>query len=223
MDKQFADRRETGKLLASKLNAYQDCAEAIVLALPRGGVPVGFEIATRLHLPLDVWIVRKLGVPYHKELAMGAIAASGERVMNQEVLKWSNISPETIERVVKEETEELQRRDQLYRQGKPWPNLTDQIIILVDDGIATGATMQAAIASLRVHQPKEIIVAVPIVSSDICTKIEAEVDQVVCLLQPQSLDAIGRWYLNFAQTSDQEVKDCLAESVKQLKVISPLD
>jgi len=223
MDKQFADRRETGKLLASKLNAYQDCAEAIVLALPRGGVPVGFEIATRLHLPLDVWIVRKLGVPYHKELAMGAIAASGERVMNQEVLKWSNISPETIERVVKEETEELQRRDQLYRQGKPWPNLTDQIIILVDDGIATGATMQAAIASLRVHQPKEIIVAVPIVSSDICTKIEAEVDQVVCLLQPQSLDAIGRWYLNFAQTSDQEVKDCLAESVKQLKGISPLD
>jgi len=220
MDRQFADRRETGKLLASKLNAYQDCAEAIVLALPRGGVPVGFEIATRLHLPLDVWIVRKLGVPYHKELAMGAIAASGERVMNQEVLKWSNISPEIIERVVKEETEELQRRDQLYRQGKPWPSLADQIIILVDDGIATGATMQAAIASLRVHQPKEIIVAVPIVSSDICTKIQAEVDQVVCLLQPQSLDAIGRWYLNFAQTTDQEVKDCLAESAKQLKSFS---
>ena len=223
MDKQFADRRETGKLLASKLNAYQDCAEAIVLALPRGGVPVAFEIATRLHLPLDVWIVRKLGVPYHKELAMGAIAASGERVMNQEVLKWSNISPETIERVVKEETEELQRRDQLYREGKPWPSLTNQIIILVDDGIATGATMQAAIASLKPHQPKEIIVAVPLASPDICAKIQAEVDQVVCLLQPPSLDAIGRWYLNFAQTSDQEVKDCLAESVKQLKGIFPLD
>jgi len=223
MDRRFADRREAGKLLASELKAYQDCPGAMVLALPRGGVPVAFEIATQLHLPLDVWIVRKLGVPYHKELAMGAIAASGERVMNQQVVKWSNISPETIERVVKEETAELKRRDQLYRQGRAWPSLADQIIILVDDGIATGATMQAAIASLQVHQPKEIIVVVPIVSADICRSIQTEVDQVVCLLQPESLDAIGRWYLNFAQTSDQEVRDCLAESVKQLKGISPLD
>lgn len=217
MDKQFIDRREAGQILASELNAYQDCAEAIVLALPRGGVPVAFEIATQLHLPLDVWIVRKLGLPYQKELAMGAIAASGERVMNQEVLKWSNISLETIEQVVKEETTELKRRDQLYRQGKPYPNLTDRIIILVDDGIATGATMQAAIASLQVHQPKEIIVAVPIASPDICRNIQAEVNQVICLLQPPSLDAIGRWYLNFTQTTDQEVKACLAESAQQLK------
>jgi putative phosphoribosyl transferase len=223
MDRQFADRREAGKLLVSKLNAYQDCADAIVLALPRGGVPVAFEIATHLHLPLDVWIVRKLGVPYHKELAMGAIAASGERVMNRDVVRLSQISSETIERVVKEETAELQRRDQLYREGKPWPSLTDQIIILVDDGIATGATMQAAIASLKPHQPKEIIVAVPIVSADICRSIQTEVNQVVCLLQPESLEAIGRWYLNFAQTSDQEVRDCLAESVKQLKGMFPLD
>jgi putative phosphoribosyl transferase len=223
MDRQFADRREAGKLLVSKLNAYQDCAEAIVLALPRGGVPVAFEIATHLHLPLDVWIVRKLGVPYHKELAMGAIAASGERVMNWDVVRLSKISSETIERVVTEETAELQRRDQLYREGKPWPSLTDQIIILVDDGIATGATMQAAIASLKPHQPKEIIVAVPIVSADICRSIQTEVDQVVCLLRPESLDAIGRWYLNFTQTSDQEVRDCLTESVKQLKGMFPLD
>ena len=222
MDRQFADRREAGKLLASELNAYQDCAEAIVLALPRGGVPVAFEIATHLHLPLDVWIVRKLGLPYHKELAMGAIAASGERAMNPEVIKWSNISPETIEQVVKEETAELKRRDQLYRQGKPGPNLTDQVIILVDDGIATGATMQAAIASLQVHQPQKIIVAVPIASADICQKIETEVDQVICFLQPRSLDAISRWYLNFVQTSDQEVKDCLAESAQQLKSLSPI-
>jgi putative phosphoribosyl transferase len=222
MDRQFTDRREAGKLLASKLIAYQDCAEAIVLALPRGGVPVAFEIATRLHLPLDVWIVRKLGVPYHKELAMGAIAASGERVINRDVVRLSQISSETIERVVKEETEELQRRDQLYREGKPWPSLTDQIIILVDDGIATGATMQAAIASLKPHQPKEIIVAVPIVSADIGRSIQTEVDQVVCLLRPKSLDAIGRWYLNFAQTTDQEVRDCLAKSAKQLKSFSPI-
>jgi putative phosphoribosyl transferase len=222
MDRQFADRREAGKLLVSKLNTYQDCAEAIVLALPRGGGPVAFEIATRLHLPLDVWIVRKLGVPYHKELAMGAIAASGERVMNRDVVRLSHISPETIERVVKEETEELQRRDQLYREGKPWPSLTDQIIILVDDGIATGATMQAAIASLQVHHPKEIIVAVPIASPDICRNIQAEVNQVICLLQPPSLDAIGRWYLNFTQTTDQEVKGCLAESAQQLKSFSPI-
>jgi len=223
MDRQFTDRREAGKLLVSKLNAYQDCAEAIVLALPRGGVPVAFEIATHLHLPLDVWIVRKLGVPYHKELAMGAIAASGERVMNWDVVRLSQNSPETIERVVTEETAELQRRDQLYREGKPWPSLTDKIIILVDDGIATGATMQAAIASLKPHQPKEIIVAVPIVSADICRSIQTEVDQVVCLLRPESLDAIGRWYLNFTQTSDQEVRDCLTESVKQLKGMFPLD
>ena len=222
MDRQFTDRREAGKLLASKLSAYQDCAEAIVLALPRGGVPVAFEIAIRLHLPLDVWIVRKLGVPYHKELAMGAIAASGERVINRDVVRLSQISSETIERVVKEETEELQRRDQLYREGKPWPSLTDQIIILVDDGIATGATMQAAIASLKPHQPKEIIVAVPIVSADIGRSIQTEVDQVVCLLRPKSLDAIGRWYLNFAQTTDQEVRDCLAESAKQWKSFSPI-
>jgi len=124
--------------------------------------------------------------------------------------------------VVKEETAELKRRDQLYRQGKPYPNLTDQIIILVDDGIATGATMQAAIASLQVHHPKEIIVAVPIASPDICRKIETEVDQVICLLQPPSLDAIGRWYLDFAQTTDQEVKDCLAESSQQLKSFSSI-
>jgi putative phosphoribosyl transferase len=184
---------------------------------------VAFEIATHLRLPLDVWIVRKLGVPYHKELAMGAIAASGERVMNWDVVRLSQISPETIERVVTEETAELQRRDQLYREGKPWPSLTDKIIILVDDGIATGATMQAAIASLKPHQPKEIIVAVPIVSADICRSIQTEVDQVVCLLRPESLDAIGRWYLNFTQTSDQEVRDCLTESVKQLKGMFPLD
>ena len=222
MDRRFADRREAGKLLASELKAYQDCPGAMVLALPRGGVPVAFEIATQLHLPLDVWIVRKLGVPYHKELAMGAIAASGERVMNPEVVKWSHISTEIIERVVKEETAELKRRDQLYRQGEPWPSLTDQIIILVDDGIATGATMQAAIASLQVHQHKEIIVAVPIASADICRKIETEVDQVICVLQPPSLDAIGRWYLNFAQTSDQEVKDCLAECAQQLKSLSSI-
>jgi putative phosphoribosyl transferase len=220
MDKKFIDRSDAGKRLAVALSAYQDCTVGIVLALPRGGVPVAFEIATRLHLPLDVWIVRKLGVPNHKELAMGAIASSGERVMNWDVVKWSNISTEMIEQVVREETAELERRDQLYRQGKPWPTLTGKIVILVDDGIATGATMQAAIASIRQQKPKQIIVAVPVAPPSSCAAIQREVDQVVCLLQPESLDAIGLWYENFEQTSDREVRDCLTEAAQQFQAFS---
>jgi phosphoribosylpyrophosphate synthetase len=216
MDKRFINRSDAGKRLAARLSTYPDLTGGIVLALPRGGVPVAYEIAIRLHLPLDVWIVRKLGVPHHRELAMGAIASSGERVMNWEVVKWSNISTEMIEQVVREETAELERRDHLYRAGKPLPTLTGKTVILVDDGIATGATMQAAIASVRQQYPKQIIVAVPIASPDICRKIQAEVDQITCLYQPQSLGSIGRWYEDFEQTSDQEVRDYLAEATQKL-------
>jgi len=216
MDKRFINRSDAGKRLATRLSTYPDLTGAIVLALPRGGVPVAYEMAICLHLPLDVWIVRKLGVPHHRELAMGAIASSGERVMNWEVVKWSNISTEMIEQVVREETAELERRDHLYRAGKPLPTLTRKTVILVDDGIATGATMQAAIASVRQQYPKQIIVAVPIASPDICRKIQTEVDQIICLHQPQSLGSIGRWYEDFEQTSDQEVRDYLAEATQKL-------
>ena len=220
MNRKFTNRSDAGKQLAAKLTAYQDCAEGIVLALPRGGVPVGFEIATRLHLPLDVWIVRKLGVPYHKELAMGAIASSGERVMNWDVVKGSQISTETIEQVVQAETAELERRDHLYRQGKALPTLTGKIVILVDDGIATGATMQAAIASIQTQHPQRIIVTVPVAAPSSCVAIQQKVEQVVSLLKPESLDAIGLWYEDFQQTSDREVRHCLAEAAKQLQVFS---
>ncbi len=214
-DRRFRDRTEAGKLLAAQLSDFQDLTDGLVLALPRGGVPIGFEIANHLHFPLDVWLVRKLGVPDRPELAMGAIASSGVKVMNWDVVKWLNISPETIEQVAETESLELQRRENLYRQGQPQPQIAGKIVILVDDGIATGATMQAAIASLRQHQPQRIIVAVPVASPSACAEIQQEVDQVVCLLPTELLDSIGRWYENFEQTSDQEVSQYLTEAAQQ--------
>ncbi|MEB3308932.1 MAG: phosphoribosyltransferase [Snowella sp.] len=219
-DRRFENRTEAGKLLAAQLSDHQDLTNGLVLALPRGGVPIGFEIASHLHFPLDVWLVRKLGVPDRPELAMGAIAASGVKVMNWDVVKWLNISPESIEQVVAKESLELQRRENLYRFGQPPPRIAGQLVILVDDGIATGATMQAAIASLRQHQPQRIIVAVPVASPSACEEIQQEVDQVVCLLPTEFLDSIGRWYEDFDQTSDQEVRHFLAEAARQFQVFS---
>lgn len=213
-DKSFKNRTEAGKLLAAQLSDYQDLKEGLVLALPRGGVPIGFEVANHLHFPLDVWLVRKLGVPDREELAMGAIASSGVKIINWDVVKWLNISPEAIERVAEKESLELQRREALYRQGQPQPQISGKIVILVDDGIATGATMQAAIASLRQYQPQRIIVAVPVASPSACAEIQQEVDQVVCLLPTELLDSIGRWYENFEQTSDQEVSQYLTEAAQ---------
>lgn len=204
------DRRSAGKLLASQLREYTDSAEAIVLALPRGGVPVAFEIAQTLHLPLDVCLVRKLGVPGHKELAFGAIGQWGIRVINESVVQDLHLSETTIKQVAQEEAIELERRDRLYRGDRPLPILTGKTVILVDDGIATGATLKAAILTLKVQHPTTIIIAVPVASPDVCYQLSKLVDRVICLYKPDELRSISLWYEDFSQTSDQEVGTLLA-------------
>jgi predicted phosphoribosyltransferase len=205
------NRRQAGRLLASKLASHANRPEVLVLALPRGGVPVAFEIATRLNLPLDVCLVRKLGVPGRRELAMGAIAAGGTKIINEAVVEEFHISPEAFQRVVEEEQQELTRRERLYRGNCPPAAVPGRTIILVDDGIATGATLKAAIAVLRQQQPKAIVVAVPVASPTVCEELQEEVEQVICLSQPDSLHSISLWYEDFSQTTDAEVEGLLRE------------
>jgi putative phosphoribosyl transferase len=206
------NRIEAGQLLASKLSNYADRSDVLVLALPRGGVPVAFEIAVKLHLPLDICLVRKLGVPGHKELAMGAIANEDIIAINRDVVDWLKIPQQAIERVAEKEKEELARRDRVYRGNRPFPTIRDRTIILVDDGIATGATLRAAILTLQQQQPKKIIVAAPIAPPSVYQSLSDEVDKVVCLLQPDPLNSISLWYENFPQTTDKEVCDLLAKA-----------
>jgi putative phosphoribosyl transferase len=213
MKTRFQNRTDAGKKLAQALKAYANRADVIVLGLPRGGVPVAYEVAKALNAPLDICIVRKLGVPGHKELAMGAIASGGVRVLNYNVLGWLHISGKTIDEVAERELHELQRRDRAYRGDRPQPQITDRTVILVDDGLATGSTMRAAIAVLRAQQPKEIIVAVPVAPADVCQEFRAEVDRVICLKTPEPFYAIGLWYDNFAQTTDEEVCTLLANQL----------
>ncbi len=176
----FRDRREAGRILARKLLAYTDRPNVLVLGLPRGGVPVAFEVARALHAPLDVFLVRKLGVPGHEELAMGAIASWGAQVLNEEVVRELRIPNEIIQKVVARELRELERREKLYRAGRPAPDVRDRVIILVDDGLATGSTMQAAIAALRQKDPARIIVAVPVGSPEVCAEFQNEADLAIC-------------------------------------------
>jgi putative phosphoribosyl transferase len=210
------NRNEAGQLLAKKLTAYANRSDLLVLGLPRGGVPVAFEIATALNAPLDICIVRKLGVPGHEELAMGAIAMGGVMVLNEEVVKGAKIARSIIERVAAREKLELARRDRLYRGDRPFPELRDRTVILVDDGIATGSTLKAAIAIVRQQQPKSIVVAVPVAPQSTCHELKEEVDEVVCLMMPEPLRAIGLWYDDFLPTSDAEVQDLLARAERQL-------
>lgn len=214
------NRTEAGQLLASRLTAYADCPDGLVLALPRGGVPVAFEIARKLHLPLDVCLVRKLGVPGHKELAMGAIASNDVTIVNRDVVNWLHVSPETIERVAAQEKEELARRDRVYRGNRPAPEIRDRTIILVDDGIATGATIRAAIATLRQQQPKEIVVAVPVAAPSVCQELRTEVDKLICLRKPEPLHSISLWYEDFSQTTDEEVRQLLARAEGELMAMN---
>jgi putative phosphoribosyl transferase len=200
-------------MLARKLSAYANRQDVIVVALPRGGVPVAFEVAKALNVPLDVCIVRKLGVPHHKELAMGAIAAGGVRVLNYDVVSWLGISSKTIDEVAAKELRELQRRDRVYRGERPPLDVRNRTVILIDDGIATGSTMRAAIAILRQQQPQRIIVAVPVAPLETYRELQAEVDEVVCLLTPEPMNAIGLWYENFSQTTDEEVRELLAKQL----------
>lgn len=209
MLQKFRNRTEAGKLLAGQLTDYANRSDVLVLGLPRGGVPVAYEVAKELNAPLDVCLVRKLGVPGHKELAMGAITAGGVRVINENVIDWLRISPETINEVAAMEIRELDRRSHIYRGNRPLPKVKNHTIILVDDGIATGATIRAAISTLKKQKPRKLVVAVPVAGVSTCEELEAEVDEVVCILKPEDLYAIGLWYEDFQQTTDAEVCELL--------------
>jgi putative phosphoribosyl transferase len=205
MNSRFHNRTDAGQSLAQQLEGYKNRKDVVVLALPRGGVPVAFEIAKKLNLPLDICLVRKLGVPENRELAMGAIASGGVRIINREVVNYWKISPETIEKVTQAEKKELCRREEVYRGHKPWPKIYNQTIILVDDGIATGSTIKAAIAILKQQQPKKIIVAIPVAPPSVGRELKQKVDEFICLKMPENLDSISLWYEDFSQTTDQEV------------------
>jgi predicted phosphoribosyltransferase len=205
----FADRREAGRELGRLLTRAAQPGEAIVLALPRGGVPVAYEIARALESPLDVFLVRKLGTPGHPELAMGAIASGGIRVLNEEVVQALNIPQQQIEAVAAHEQRELERRDAAYRKGRSLPELTNRTVILVDDGLATGSTMKAAVQAVKQQAPKRVVVAVPVGALDTCRVLGDMADEVICARTPQPFSAVGQWYRDFSQTSDDEVMSLL--------------
>lgn len=216
MNKPFHDRREAGRLLAEKLSAYANRSDVIVLALPRGGVPVAYEVARALNVPLDVFAVRKLGVPGHDELAMGAIAPGGVRVLNDEVVLALGIPEHLIDAVAAREEQELMRRERLYRGDCPPLDVRGKTIILIDDGLATGATMLAAVKALRQLQAGRVVVAVPIASPETCEQVRGQVDDIICAVTPESFYAVGLWYENFSQTSDEEVRDLLARANEEV-------
>ena len=205
MKTRFRDRTQAGQQLAQQLKVYANRADGVVLALPRGGVPVAYEISQALNLPLDICLVRKLGDPHHQESAIGAIAADGVRVLNNAAVHWLGITKQELEAITAQELKELTRRDQVYRDNRPPAQIYDQVVILVDDGLATGATMRAAVMWVRSQGPKQLIVAVPIASMDAYKQIKAQVDRLVCLSIPNNLYAIGLWYNNFEQVSDHQV------------------
>jgi predicted phosphoribosyltransferase len=199
--------------LAERLAAeYSNRPDVIVLALPRGGVPVAYEVARALGAPLDVFLVRKLGVPGHEELAMGAIASGGVRVLNQDVVRMLNVPNEVIDRVARRELAELARRETAYRDGHPAPDVRGRVVILIDDGLATGATMRAAAEALRQLGPARVVVAVPVAAPETCDEFQQYVDEIVCLLTPEPFHAVGMWYENFEQTTDDEVRELLEEA-----------
>lgn len=214
----YRDRSEAGQVLATRLMKYVGSQDVLVLALPRGGVPVAFEVAKALHAPLDVFVVRKLGVPGHEELAMGAIATGDVRVINLEVVHMLNIPDAVIDAVAAREQQELLRREQLCRDGRPAPGVTGRIVILVDDGLATGSTMRAAVTALEQQHPARIVVAVPVAAPSTCEEFEAEVDEIVCAQTPEPFYGVGYWYENFSQTDDKEVHDLLAQAAQEWPV-----
>jgi len=216
----FRDRREAGQVLASQLLAYANRPDVLVLALPRGGVPVGFEVAQALHAPLDVLLMRKLGVPGQEELAMGALASGGIRLLNRQVVHALRIPRDVIEEVTAAEQRELQRREQLYRDDRPQPEVQGRTVILVDDGLATGSTMRAAAAALRQQQPERLVIAVPVGSPDTCESLRREVDEVVCARMPQPFYSVGLWYEDFTQTTDEEVHELLYRAAREDGVTS---
>jgi predicted phosphoribosyltransferase len=208
----FADRVAAGRQLAKALGKYANQPDTIILALPRGGVPVGYQVAEALHCPLDVLIVRKLGVPGQEELAMGAIASGGVRELNREVISMLGIGPEEIEAEARKEAVELERRQRVYRGNRPALDVRGRTVLLVDDGLATGTTMRAAVSALRQLGAKRIVAAIPVGAVQSCRLLRREVDELVCLIEPDDLVAISLWYDEFPQTSDQEVQDLLEKA-----------
>jgi predicted phosphoribosyltransferase len=207
----FPDRRAAGRDLAERLQKYAGRSDVVVLALPRGGVPVAYEVAVALGAPLDLFLVRKLGTPGHRELAMGAIASGGIRVLNDDVVRWYKIPGSVIDAVAREEQQELERREATYREGRGPAVQEGRIVILVDDGLATGSTMRAAVHAVKAQRPSRVVVAVPVGARETCAELGSIADEVVCARMPEPFSAVGQWYLSFDQTTDDEVRQLLRE------------
>ena len=205
----FKDRREAGAVLAAQLDKYKDRDDVVVLALPRGGVPVAYEVARALRAPLDVFLVRKLGLPGHAELAMGAIASGGVRVLNNDVVDWYGIPPSVIDQVALDEQAELERRERAYRGDRGFLDQRNRTVLLIDDGLATGSSMKAAVLAVRANGPTRIVVAVPVGAPDTCRDLANVADEVVCTRTPEPFSAVGLWYRDFSQTTDAEVRELL--------------
>jgi putative phosphoribosyl transferase len=208
----FRDRSEAGRVLAEELGRYANRDDVVVLALPRGGVPVGYEVAKALGAPLDVFVVRKVGVPGHRELAMGAIAAGGLLVLDEDLIRTLGIGEAEIRQAVAAEAHELERREAAYRNGRDPPELAGKTVILVDDGLATGSTMRAAALAVRGHRPERVVVAVPVAAAQTCEEVRDDVDEIICAATPRPFHAVGLWYEDFSQTSDDEVRELLARA-----------
>lgn len=213
----FKDRRDAGRKLAAELSAYADRSDVIVLALPRGGVPVAYEVALALGAPLDIFLVRKLGLPGHEELAIGAIASGGVRVLNEDIVQGLHIPQAVIDTIAQRELKELERREHAYRGDRPAPEVRDRTVILIDDGLATGASMRAAVAGLRALHPARVVVAVPTAAPETCRALEPEVDEIICAMTPEPFYGVGRWYENFSQTTDEQVRRFLEAATRQLQ------
>lgn len=217
----FADRREAGRVLATRLSEYGGRADVIVLALPRGGVPVAFEVAQTLGAPLDVFVVRKLGLPGQEEFAMGALASGGVRILDEETIRLAGVSAEELRWVTEFEQAELERRERRYRGDRPFPDLTGRTVILVDDGLATGATMRAAVTALRQEDPARVVVAVPVAALETCDAFREIADDIICAMTPERFRAVGLWYSDFSQTTDEEVHELLVRSRAAPGTIAP--
>jgi len=210
----FQNRFHAGQVLAEEVGHYRDRTDVLVLALPRGGVPVAFELAKALRAPLDVFLVRKVGLPGHEELAIGAIANGGVTVINQETVDKLHISEQKVRRLAAKEVVELKRREREYRGSRPAPSVNNRVVILVDDGLATGSTMRAAVAALRQQHPKRLVVAVPVAAATTCNEFRDEVDETICAKTPSPFFAVGMWYDDFEQVTDEEVKRLLAKAAQ---------